>query len=88
LRDKTRIFVPDACLLIGTVDELDILKEGHVFLQIDRSPLLDAPQIIEGLVIVAKNPCFHPGDIRVLQVRRRLDTSQGGLSRFDVDELD
>ncbi len=77
LRDRTRLFVPEACLVIGVVDELDVLEEGQVFLQIDRDPLLDNPQVIQGTVIVAKNPCFHPGDVRLLQVS---SASIGGLT--------
>lgn len=68
LKFKTRIHVPEAALLIGVVDELGVLEYGQVFIQIDSSVALDAPQAIVGDVIVAKNPCFHPGDIRVLKV--------------------
>jgi len=70
-RDRTRIFVPEACLLMGVVDEWNVLEEGQVFVQIDCSPLLDDPEVIESTVCVTKNPCFHPGDIRVLQVQHR-----------------
>lgn len=70
--------MPEACLLIGVVDEWNVLEEGQVFLQIDSSPLLDDPQVIQGTVIVAKNPCFHPGDVRVLQVR---DSPSRGIGR-------
>ena len=27
------------------------------------------PEVITGEVVVAKNPCFHPGDVRKLRVR-------------------
>lgn len=69
LRNKTRIFVPEATLLMGVVDELGVLEYGQVFIQIDRTLTLDSPQLVAGNVIIAKNPCFHPGDVRVLQVR-------------------
>lgn len=54
---------------MGVVDELNILQDGEVYLQVNSSATLDAPMIIKGPLIVAKNPCFHPGDIRVLKVR-------------------
>ena len=58
----------DAALLIGTMDELGVLEEGQVFIQSNPGPLQDSPEIITGTVIVTKNPCFHPGDIRKLEV--------------------
>jgi len=51
------------------VDELGVLKEGQVYVQIDQSLLQDCPKVIQKPVIVAKNPCFHPGDVRLLQVK-------------------
>ena len=69
LRTRTRIFVPEAALLMGVVDELGVLEYGQVFIQVDRSLTLDSPTIIQGDIIMAKNPCFHPGDVRILQVR-------------------
>ena len=67
LKNKTKIFVPDSAVVIGVMDETASLQYGQVFLMVDKSPLQDAPQVIKGPIIVAKNPCFHPGDIRVLQ---------------------
>ena len=92
LKKKARIRIKNACVLIGVVDELGILKEGEIFVQIERNSFekdegservekeatgkkkLMAmalgelhPQIISGDVIVTKNPCSHPGDIRLLK---------------------
>ena len=88
LRNKTRIYVPEAALLMGVMDELGLLEYGQVFIQIDRSPLLNSPEVVTGDVIVAKNPCFHPGDVKCLQVcsgprqwpARPLRCSQHGCS--------
>ena len=52
----------------GVVDELGVLQEGQVYVQIDQSLLQDCPKVIDKPCIVAKNPCFHPGDVRRLQV--------------------
>lgn len=54
---------------MGVVDETGVLEYGEVFVQIDRSQLLDSPLVVSGDIVVAKNPCFHPGDVRVLKAR-------------------
>ncbi|KAJ4974442.1 hypothetical protein NE237_007616 [Protea cynaroides] len=82
LRTKTRIFVPCGRSLMGCLDETRTLEYGQVFVQVSRighkqflnNSLFkfcgnesDQQQcIIKGTVIVAKNPCLHPGDVRVL----------------------
>ncbi|XP_044960782.1 probable RNA-dependent RNA polymerase SHL2 [Hordeum vulgare subsp. vulgare] len=72
LREKSRIFVPKGRWLIGCLDELGILKYGQCFIRAS-APWLDpcfvkhGPKIIVGTVVVAKNPCYHPGDVRILE---------------------
>jgi RNA-dependent RNA polymerase len=74
LRNKARIFVPKGRCLMGCLDETRTLNYGEVFIQIrdapgnkqQRSAGQDLPCIMEGKVVVAKNPCLHPGDIRIL----------------------
>ena len=52
--------------MMGTADDTGSLCYGEVFVQ--YSVNIDRPQaetkILEGTVVVAKNPCFHPGDLR------------------------
>ncbi|XP_010275353.1 PREDICTED: probable RNA-dependent RNA polymerase 1 [Nelumbo nucifera] len=83
LRTKTRIFVPNGRSLLGCLDETRTLKYGEVFVQVSsigrrqfhESSLFvfsgNEPEqqkfIVEGKIIVAKNPCLHPGDVRLLQ---------------------
>ena len=54
---------------MGTADETGSLCYGEVFVQF--SVIIDRPQaetkILEGPVVIAKNPCFHPGDMRKFQ---------------------
>ncbi|KAI8545560.1 hypothetical protein RHMOL_Rhmol07G0048800 [Rhododendron molle] len=83
IRTKTRVFVPGGRSMMGCLDETRTLEYGQVFVQIsgddnvcsrDNSRLMpngiDSDQghrIGLGKVFVAKNPCLHPGDIRVLR---------------------
>ncbi|CAA6663598.1 unnamed protein product [Spirodela intermedia] len=79
----TRIFVPRGRWLMGCLDELGVLEHGQCFIQSSSPSLekffsrhgrrfsgaaAAAPRrVITGTVAVAKNPCLHPGDIRVLE---------------------
>ncbi|KAB2604344.1 RNA-dependent RNA polymerase 1 [Pyrus ussuriensis x Pyrus communis] len=70
LRTKTRIFIPDGQAMMGCLDETGTLEYGEVFVQFsgNRHPgSASNQQFIEGKVVVAKNPCLHPGDVRVLE---------------------
>jgi len=52
--------------MMGTADDTGTLCYGEVYVQ--YSVDIDRPQaetkVLEGEVVVAKNPCFHPGDLR------------------------
>ena len=82
LQLKSRIFIPNGRCMMGCLDETRTLKYGQVFVQISRSSrqlhndfshmfLTSSSNpnnlIFEGEVVVAKNPCLHPGDVRVLK---------------------
>ncbi|XP_073020164.1 probable RNA-dependent RNA polymerase 1 isoform X1 [Primulina eburnea] len=82
LRMKARIFVPQARQMMGCLDETGTLEYGQVFVQYSgarrrafngESSFFDEDMsdaydyIISGKVVVAKNPCLHPGDVRVLK---------------------
>ncbi|KAJ9554107.1 hypothetical protein OSB04_018152 [Centaurea solstitialis] len=74
LRTKTRIFVPRGRAMMGCLDETGTLEYGQVFVQFSGSRRrvlgddfsLKICRIVTGRVVVAKNPCLHPGDVRVL----------------------
>lgn len=81
LREKARIFVPSGRWLMGCLDELGVLEHGQCFVQVS-SPSLENCfskhgsrfseaksdlQVIKGYVVMAKNPCLHPGDVRILE---------------------
>ncbi|KAM3753297.1 hypothetical protein ACB098_03G083700 [Castanea mollissima] len=81
LRTKTRIFIPDGRAMMGCLDETRTLEYGQVFVQFSSNKLRqldndfsmssgsgsDQRVVIEGEIVVAKNPCLHPGDVRVLK---------------------
>ena len=70
LRQKQKIFLKKSGCLMGVIDEKNVLSYGQCFLQVPEGP-------VQGPVIVAKNPCLHPGDIRVLEA-----VSQASLSHL------
>ncbi|KAG6649589.1 RNA-dependent RNA polymerase 6 [Carya illinoinensis] len=81
LREKARIFVPSGRWLMGCLDELEVLEQGQCFIQVSTPSLENCfskhgsrftgkannLQVIKGHVVIAKNPCLHPGDIRILE---------------------
>ncbi|KAI3994947.1 hypothetical protein MKX01_000528 [Papaver californicum] len=83
LRTRTWIFVPRGRSMMGCLDENRILDYGQVFIQVSSvgskhfhgdsfSKLsLEGSDgnnfVVVGKVVVAKNPCLHPGDVRVLR---------------------
>ncbi|KAL5559802.1 hypothetical protein UlMin_036013 [Ulmus minor] len=81
LREKARIFVPSGRWLMGCLDELGVLEQGQCFVQVSTPSLENCfskhgsrfektennLEVIKGLVVIAKNPCLHPGDIRILE---------------------
>lgn len=81
LREKARIFVSSGRWLMGCLDEAGVLEQGQCFVQVS-TPSLESCfskhgsrfsetkknlRVIKGLVVVAKNPCLHPGDVRILE---------------------
>lgn len=82
LRTKSRIFVPKGRAMIGCLDETRTLEYGQVFVQVScngRTVYHDdglynlagsesdyRAVVLTGRIVVAKNPCLHPGDIRIL----------------------
>jgi hypothetical protein len=64
--------LPKGAYLLGVMDELGVLEEGEVFVQINDTSLGGKRhQIVEGEVVVFRNPCFHPGDVRVVTAVNR-----------------
>lgn len=93
LKSRCRIFVPKGRVLIGCLDETGILNYGQVFVRISVTNTKeksgdenlrnvngdDSTCIIVGKVVVTKNPCLHPGDIRVLDAVYNEELEENGL---------
>ncbi|KAL0729941.1 hypothetical protein Bca4012_026034 [Brassica carinata] len=81
LREKSRIFVTSGRWLMGCLDEAGILEQGQCFIQVSKPSIENCfskhgsrfketktdLQVVKGYVAVAKNPCLHPGDVRILE---------------------
>ncbi|XP_044472969.1 probable RNA-dependent RNA polymerase 1 [Mangifera indica] len=82
LRTKARIFLRNGRNMMGTLDETGALEYGQVFVQYSHSRSSQfsddfslqscrnessQTSVCKGKVVVAKNPCLHPGDMRVLK---------------------
>lgn len=70
-RSRIRLNVDSGRVLIGILDETGILEYGEVFIQISKTienPTIEK-RIITSKVVIMKNPCLHPGDVRTFQSR-------------------
>ena len=50
--------------MMGTVDETGKLDYGQVFVQYSGLHHSQKVKVVTGKVVIAKNPCFHAGDLR------------------------
>ncbi|XP_065183968.1 uncharacterized protein LOC135814727 [Sycon ciliatum] len=67
LRYRSRIAVESSGFFMGIMDEEDVLEYGQVFIAVRGHEDKPSIEVITGPVVVGKNPCYHPGDLRVLQ---------------------
>ena len=66
-RYKFAFPIDEGAHLLGVADPFGVLQEGEVFISIRRDPDA-AVEVIGGRdVVVYRNPCLHPGDIRRLK---------------------
>ncbi|GFQ66102.1 RNA-dependent RNA polymerase 1 [Trichonephila clavata] len=65
LKNKANIEIPadKGRNMFGVVDDTFTLEYGEVFVQYSDWDS-DVPIIVKGTVVVTKNPCMHPGDVR------------------------
>ena len=69
LKSKGKIIDNQSASLMGVIDETGTLKHNEVFVRIIKpfSRKEEQDLILEGEVYVTKNPCLHPGDIKILK---------------------
>jgi RNA-dependent RNA polymerase len=69
LKTKGKITDKYSAVLLGVIDETETLKEGEVYVKLKSETIKTDNKIliVKGDVIVTKNPCMHPGDIKVLR---------------------
>ncbi|KAK6917984.1 RNA-dependent RNA polymerase, eukaryotic-type [Dillenia turbinata] len=92
LRTRCRVFVPKGRILIGCLDEMNILEYGQVYVRVTMTKaelqsgdlscfrkVDETTAIVVGKVIVTKNPCLHPGDVRVLEAVYEVSLEDKGL---------
>ncbi|XP_055925617.1 uncharacterized protein LOC129957358 isoform X1 [Argiope bruennichi] len=65
LKNKANIEIPvdKGRNMFGVVDDTFTLEYGQVFVQYSDWET-NQPIVVEGTVVVTKNPCMHPGDVR------------------------
>lgn len=77
---RSRVFVPRGRILLGVIDETGTLGERELFVQFSRviedgededlsGHIIDSDRnlvTVCGKVLIAKNPCMHPGDVRIM----------------------
>ena len=61
--NKLSIFVEESRRVYGVCDQFNILEYGQCFI---RPTIRGKPHTITGKVVIAKNPCYLLGDVRVL----------------------
>lgn len=69
IHERQRIHVEKSALLIGVLDEYNVLGPDEVYVNIWKPDT--GPEEVTGPVAICKNPCFHPGDFRKLTAVRR-----------------
>lgn len=62
--ERCRIFVPKSRLLFGVCDSKDVLRDGECFVKVTLEGDGRAMTLANAEVIVSRNPCLHPGDVR------------------------
>ncbi|GBB93343.1 hypothetical protein RclHR1_02150030 [Rhizophagus clarus] len=67
LKKKAKIRVGKGAFLLGVLDETKTLREDEVYCCISDPCNPSRRKVITGTCIVFRNPCFHPGDIRIVK---------------------
>ncbi|CAG8473367.1 2338_t:CDS:2 [Acaulospora colombiana] len=66
LKKKAKIRVSDGAFLLGVLDETETLEGDQIYCCKSDPNNPNVRHVIEGPCVVFRNPCFHPGDVRVV----------------------
>ncbi|KAM7444491.1 hypothetical protein ABFA07_006888 [Porites harrisoni] len=86
LLSRSRILLPpeEARLMMGVMDELGVLQPGQVYVQYSEVSTrvdcedqfnMNKKRVVRGPLVVTRNPCLHPGDVRQLEAVDDLELS-------------
>jgi len=64
---KCRILIPSSRLLFGVCYHKDVLKAGECYVRVIQNADGKPRTIVGANVLIARNPCLHPGDLRKLK---------------------
>ncbi|KAJ1928931.1 hypothetical protein IWQ60_001620 [Tieghemiomyces parasiticus] len=74
LKEKARIPVRKGIRLMGVMDEWGVLGDREVFVQYtDPAAPHSTPRVVQGKVVVGRNPCLHPGDLQIVEAVDHLE---------------
>lgn len=98
LRERARIQVPKAAVLMGVMDEWGLLRSGEVFFAVTSELFDNRLEATAGStfpaiaidVMVTRCPCFHPGDLRFLRAVTLNDLllRAGRCSATDISNIE
>ena len=66
--------------LYGVVDPYGLLKEDEVFVQISNFDNPSEKKVVEGYIVLTKEPCLHRGDLRKLKAVNIPELAHGSKS--------
>lgn len=82
LKKKARIYIEEGAYVTGIMDEFGILNYGEAFLHVKTETI---NMIVDKSCPVAKCPCLHPGDIRVLNFKK-FDPNDPETKKYQIFE--
>ena len=82
IKNKARIYIDESAYVMGIMDEFNILEYGQAFLHIKKK---DKDLILNQKCSIAKCPCLHPGDIRVLDFKK-YDPNDKSTEKYKIFE--
>lgn len=89
LKVKSNIMIEKSARIIGIIDEWNILEEGELYCCVmDNLSLKPMCEHVEGDVVITRNPCLHPADIRKMKCVSNLEITARFQKRGEDNILD